>query len=146
MSFFSVDDDSLSKTTVLFGNLMRTYDNIDWEDDPRFLFVSVNTGDFGCCKGVCCWAESDPAHWWFLSGDPKAATGPIPSLSMAPWLQAIHLSASSTYWYGRSSKEILCATDLQEENTKLDYASPRRLSGRNWADESRLIDGGVNSI
>jgi len=34
LSFFAVNDDSLSKTTVLFGNLQRTYDNVDWEMDP----------------------------------------------------------------------------------------------------------------
>ncbi len=45
MDFFSVREDSLKLTTVLHGNLKRTYDNVMWDRNPPIRFVSVNTGD-----------------------------------------------------------------------------------------------------
>lgn len=45
VSFFTVHDDSFKRTTVLNGNLRRVYDNIEWEKDPPFRFISINMGD-----------------------------------------------------------------------------------------------------
>lgn len=45
MDFYTVREDSLKLTTVLHGNLKRTYDNIMWDRKPPIRFVSVNTGD-----------------------------------------------------------------------------------------------------
>lgn len=70
LSFFAVGDDSLSKTTVLFGNLMRTYENIEWDMEPPFQFVSISTGDsLGVVRAFAQGQASDPAHWWFWTGE-----------------------------------------------------------------------------
>ena len=45
MDFYTVREDSQKLTTVLHGNLKRTYDNVMWEREPPIRFVSVNTGD-----------------------------------------------------------------------------------------------------
>ena len=69
ISFFSIHDDSLMKTTVLNGNLKRVYDNIDWEKNPPFKFISINTGDSP--EKVRAYADSmgiNPKHWLFLNG------------------------------------------------------------------------------
>ena len=69
MSFFSVDDDADLKTTVLLGNLQRSYDNVDWDMDPPFLFISVNTGDSSAAvRAFRDEIEADPSRWWMLYG------------------------------------------------------------------------------
>jgi hypothetical protein len=45
LNFFSTQDDSASRRTVLHGNVKRTYDNVSWEDRPEILFLSISTGD-----------------------------------------------------------------------------------------------------
>ncbi len=45
IDFFSVREDSLKLTTVLHGNLRRTYNNIMWDREPAIRFISINTGD-----------------------------------------------------------------------------------------------------
>lgn len=45
VDFYTVREDSLKLTTVLHGNLKRTYDNVMWDRTPPIRFVSVNTGD-----------------------------------------------------------------------------------------------------
>lgn len=45
IDFFTVREDSQKLTTVLHGNLNRTYKNVAWDEDPPFLFLSVSTGD-----------------------------------------------------------------------------------------------------
>ncbi|NOK86073.1 MAG: hypothetical protein GFH27_549397n21 [Chloroflexi bacterium AL-W] len=45
VDFFTVREDSQKLTTVLHGNLERTYRNVLWERDPAIRFLSVSTGD-----------------------------------------------------------------------------------------------------
>lgn len=45
MDFFTVRQDSQKLTSVLHGNLQRTYKNVMWDREPPLRFISVNTGD-----------------------------------------------------------------------------------------------------
>ncbi len=70
LTFFAVGDDYQSKTTVLFGNLMRTYENVDWEMAPPFQFASINTGDsLAAIQAFQAGMEADPENWWLLYHD-----------------------------------------------------------------------------
>lgn len=73
MNFFSARDDSAKKRTVLHGNLKRIYDNLNWEDKPALLFLSVSTGDsLPDLKAYDGQREAvDPAHWPIVYTDPE---------------------------------------------------------------------------
>lgn len=69
VSFFSVHDDSMKRTTVLNGNLRRVYDNIEWEKDPPFRFIAVNMGD--SLSDILAYEkklEVDRQHWTIVRG------------------------------------------------------------------------------
>ncbi|MEM7654649.1 MAG: hypothetical protein AAF399_00860 [Bacteroidota bacterium] len=68
LSFFSTQDVD-KVTTVLFGNLKRVYDNIEWELDPPYRFVSVNMGD--SLAEVAAFSqdlEVDKENWKIVTG------------------------------------------------------------------------------
>lgn len=125
MSFFSVDGDSLSqtKTKVLFGNLMRTYENVDWEKDPPFLFVSVNTGDsLAVVRAFAARQESEPEHWWFLGGNQEDVIRlggkglRLPEFTHAtPGFQPFTSQRAALIDMEGRVRKYYVATDLQEE-------------------------------
>ncbi|MCB0836284.1 MAG: SCO family protein [Bacteroidetes bacterium] len=128
LGFFSVNDDSLKKTTVLFGNLKRVYDNIDWEKNPSFQFVFVNMGDNP--EEVNAFVNSlevDTQKWMFLSGEQdeiyKLAMGGFvfpDFIRKAPG--DAPFTAQTVVMTDKSGKarNYYIATDLQQERTILE--------------------------
>ena len=123
LSFFAVGDDSLSKTTVLFGNLMRTYENIEWEREPPFQFVSIATGDsVGAVRAFAQGQESDPTHWRFWTGKQeqvleiaKQARGFAELASKQPGFEPFTSQRAALIDKEGRVRRYYMATDLQEE-------------------------------
>lgn len=70
MGFVSLSDDSLKKTTVLQGNLKRIYDNIIWDTEPPFQFLSISWGDsVGAIQAYQARQDSDSTHWIYAVSD-----------------------------------------------------------------------------
>lgn len=73
IDFFTTVDDSFKLTTVLHGNLTRTFKNINWEQNPSIRYLSINTGD--PIDEVQAYANQrediDPERWWITTGSPE---------------------------------------------------------------------------
>ena len=68
IDFFSTRD-SAKVTTVLHGNLKRTYENVNWETDPPYLFLSINMGDsLADLQAYVEEMEIDSRHWKMVQG------------------------------------------------------------------------------
>ena len=126
ITFFAVGDDADKKTTVLFGNLQRIYDNIDWEMNPPFRFVSINTGDSAALAAAfesrrVRETEVDPQHWWTLSGE-QQMVATIGKALYVPGFEAkdsvfTPFTSQVAALVDKSGKvrKLYVATDLQEE-------------------------------
>ncbi|MEO1450580.1 MAG: hypothetical protein AAFV07_13710 [Bacteroidota bacterium] len=70
IGFVSLEDDSMKKTTVLQGNLKRIYDNIIWDADPPFRFVSISWGDsLEALQAYQARQDSDSTKWIYAMAD-----------------------------------------------------------------------------
>lgn len=136
MSFFAVDDDADLKTTVLIGNLQRSFDNVDWEMDPPFLFVSVNTGDsLSAVKAFRSEIDADPDQWWLLHGDQAEVLsiaaesfGLTEFVGKQPSFKPFTAQQVALIDMDGRVRKIYVATDLQEErNIQEDLIALLRL-------------------
>ncbi len=136
MSFFAVDDDADLKTTVLMGNLQRSYDNVDWEMDPPFLFVSVNTGDsLAAVQAFRSEIDADPDQWWLLHGSQAEvlrvaaqAFGLTEFGGKQPGFEPFTAQQVALIDMEGRIRKIYVATDLQEErNIQEDLIALLRL-------------------
>jgi len=124
--FFAVGDDADKKTTVLFGNLQRIYDNVDWEMNPPFRFVAINTGDSASLAAAfeakrTRETKVEPEKWWTLTGEQAdvAAIGKSMGLEDFAYKDSVYRPFTSQVAAlvdkeGRVRK-LYVATDLQEE-------------------------------
>jgi cytochrome oxidase Cu insertion factor (SCO1/SenC/PrrC family) len=136
LTFFSTDDDAELKTTVLLGNLQRSYDNVEWDMVPPFQFVSINTGDsLAAVQAFAAEMDIDPAHWWVLHGDQAAvldiaqvAFGMPEFANKQPGFKPFTAQTAALIDKEGRVRKYYVATDLQEErNIQEDLIALLRL-------------------